>query len=332
VSAREWPLWDGKETVASYAARVKLPATKAIDLGNNLTLELVLIPPGKFMMGSQDLAQSYGTIEEAIGMMILGAILTVVLFVLLRMNYRKNQRRHFSLGWLVLLTFTVGLFFGGIARGYAVGVQAHELKKHVVLGLAYNEFPAHSVTISKPFYMGKYSVTYEQSDIVLRTNMGQYMNPKHVAVGNSSWNMAVDFCRKIKGYLPTEAQWEYACRAGTTTRFYTGDKESDLDRAGWYYLNTRNRNECVVGEKVANAFGLFDMHGNVSQWCEDWFGEYKGESQVDPKGPLSGTRRVLRGGSYWTMGTDCRSASRSCESTDGENRIFGFRVCMPVEE
>ncbi len=123
--------------------------------------------------------------------------------------------------------------------------------------------------------------------------------------------------------LPTEAQWQYACRAETNTRFYTGDKADDLDKAGWYSGNSKDKTH-PVGEKEPNRFGLYDMHGNVWEWCLDWYGQdyysecMKEEVLKNPGGPETGSYRVLRGGSWDDREQSSRSASR--------HNYFGFRL------
>jgi formylglycine-generating enzyme required for sulfatase activity len=150
-----------------------------------------------------------------------------------------------------------------------------------------------------------------------------------------SWEEAVDFCERLsqkengKYRLPTEAEWEYACRAGTDTRFYYGNdlSYSQLGEYAWYGNNSGSETH-PVGQKKPNAFGLYDMHGNVWEWCQDWYGEnyYSQRSEVDPKGPDTGTARVLRGGSWFNLPRICRSASR-LRLTPGYRFISGgFRV------
>lgn len=130
--------------------------------------------------------------------------------------------------------------------------------------------------------------------------------------------------------LPTEAEWEHACRAGTTTEYYTGDNESDLACAGWYYSNSSSTTH-AVGSKEANSFGLYDMAGNVNEWCNDWFdSSYYSQSvnATNPQGSSSGSARVLRGGYWGVSDSPCRSAYRSGISPSGRLDRVGFRVYL----
>jgi formylglycine-generating enzyme required for sulfatase activity len=130
------------------------------------------------------------------------------------------------------------------------------------------------------------------------------------------------------GYrLPTEAEWEYACRAGTTTAYYTGDAEDTaLEAAAWYDANSGGTTH-PVGKKTPNAWGLYDMHGNVYEWCWDWYGSYSSGAQTDPVGASSGSNRVMRGGSWFYYAQDLRSACRDSDnpSERGLDSI-GFRL------
>ena len=147
-----------------------------------------------------------------------------------------------------------------------------------------------------------------------------------------SWNDIQEFIKWLnqrdpgKNYrLPTEAEWEYACRAGTTTRFYSGNSDSDLDRVGWYTSNSVSKTY-PVGQKQPNAWGLYDMHGNVWEWCSDWYGAYPSGSVTDPRGPSSGSLRVIRGGSWYCSAGYCRSAYRDGNDPSARGRNQGFRL------
>ena len=129
------------------------------------------------------------------------------------------------------------------------------------------------------------------------------------------------------GYrLPTEAEWEYACRAGTTTAYNTGDTISD--DTGWYRDNSNNMTH-EVGKKPANAYGLYDMHGNVWEWCWDWYGSYGNAARTNPMGASSGSVRVLRGGGWVSSAQSVRSAGRSLNSPSGRYYDLGFRLVRP---
>jgi formylglycine-generating enzyme required for sulfatase activity len=166
-----------------------------------------------------------------------------------------------------------------------------------------DEKPVHKVTITKPFYMGKSKVTQEQWRAVMGNNPSFYKGDKY-PVGNVSWNDCEMFLAKLneklhgwRASLPTEAQWEYACRAGSTGKYCHGDDESRLGEYAWFNSNASGTAH-PVGLKKPNAWGLYDMHGNFWEWCNDWYGKYSAEAQEDPQGsgPVNG--RVLRGGSF----------------------------------
>ena len=166
----------------------------------------------------------------------------------------------------------------------------------------------HEVTLTKPFYMGKYEVTQEQWDAVMINNRSFYRGPK-LPVTSVSWENCQEFIKKLNaktsgGYrLPTEAEWEYSCRAGTTTAYSYGDSITKNDS------NVEGLSTKVVGSYKPNTFGLYDMHGNVWEWCEDWKVDYPKEAVIDPKGPEAGKNRVLRGGSFTGVGMHSRSAN-----------------------
>jgi formylglycine-generating enzyme required for sulfatase activity len=193
----------------------------------------------------------------------------------------------------------------------------------------------HNVTISKPFYLQTTAVTQAQWQKVMKNNPSDFKNrgSNDNPVEQVSWDDVQEFIRILnrmegtdKYRLPTEAQWEYAARAGTTTRFYTGNLEADLSWAGWYERNNGRRLIHPVGQKIANLWGLYDMHGNVWEWCQDWYGYYSDKNEIDPKGPSSGSKRVNRGGSWGNTAAQCRSAKRGKLESDRSSNVIGFRL------
>ena len=195
-----------------------------------------------------------------------------------------------------------------------------------------NEKPVHKVTITKPFYLGKYEVTQEQWEAVMGNNPSRFKGPKN-PVESISWDNCQQFLVKLnaksggqggKFVLPTEAQWEYACRAGSTGKFCFGDDEKQLGEYAWYAVNSEHKTH-PVGGKRPNTFGLHDMHGNVWEWCQDWYGAYGAKAVDDPSGPTRGSFRVFRGGSWLSGGRFCRSAYRRIGRGYRHGRL-GLRV------
>jgi formylglycine-generating enzyme required for sulfatase activity len=210
------------------------------------------------------------------------------------------------------------------------------------------------VTITRPFYLGVYPVTQQQYEAVMHANPSQFTRnqgggPQH-PVDQVTWEEAVAFCKRLSDIpeekragrtyrLPTEAEWEYACRAGTTTPFagcdalasadanFDGTRPYGAARTGPFLQRTSK-----VGSYRPNAWGLFDMHGNVWEWCSDWHDEhyYADAPERDPQGPVRGTQKVLRGGSWHNSGHLCRSARRNKYAADFRNDAIGFRVAMVV--
>ena len=223
-----------------YAERFGIPMARVLDLGGGVTMRMILIPPGEFMMGSRD-------------------------------GYDDERR-------------------------------------------------VHRVLITKPFYLGVCEVTQAQWQAVMGTNPSHFRGAD-LPVEEVYWSDAQEFIKGLcarKGvpagtyHLPTEAQWEYACRAGTQTSFHNGSSDLGLGQIAWYMRNSGDRTH-LVGHKLPNAFGLYDMSGNVSEWCSDWRGkDYYGKSpHADPPGPGLGSLRVCRGGCWVDEARSCRSAFRN---------------------
>ena len=186
--------------------------------------------------------------------------------------------------------------------------------------------PLHSVTLTRGFWLGKYEVTQGQWESVMRSNHSRFKNDDS-PVENISWHDCEAFIKRVsasfggKARLPTEAEWEYACRAGSSAPFSGSGVLSEM---AWYDENSDHQTH-EVGRNKPNAWGFYDMHGNVLEWCSDWFSEPKGDA-VDPKGPPSGSFKVLRGGCWFFLGSDCRCAYRLKREPNLRNCIFGFRV------
>jgi formylglycine-generating enzyme required for sulfatase activity len=255
------PVWAKVSQLQTDSARkAGVLVAKELDLGGGVTMKLVFIPAGKFMMGSPE------------------------------------------------------------------SEKGREAK----------EGPQHEVTLSKPFYMGVTEVTQAQYQAVIGSNPSQFEGPTN-PVEMVSWDDGAGFCKKLSEKarqavrLPTEAEWEYACRAGTKTRFCFGDADEGLGDYAWYSANSEQKTH-PVGQKKPNAWGLYDVHGNVWQWCADWYGDYPKGAVTDPQGTASGSQRVLRGGSWISSPGLCRAAHRYRLNPDYRYDIygFGFRVVVSL--
>jgi formylglycine-generating enzyme required for sulfatase activity/serine/threonine protein kinase len=198
----------------------------------------------------------------------------------------------------------------------------------------------HQVTISRPYYLGVYEVTQEQYERVMGANPSHFKGSRN-PVDQVSWEDAVDFCRKLSALpeeqaegrvyrLPTEAEWEYACRANSKTTYYFGDDDSQLGDYAWFGDNSEGKTH-HVGEKKPNSWGLCDMHGNVWEWCADWHGDYSNAAVTDPDGAKEGALRVNRGGSWYFGAPFCRSAVRYGDKPSQRNSSYGFRLALSTK-
>ena len=271
-----------RELARVLSGEKPLPKTLTLTLGGGATMRLVLLPAGKFLMGS-------------------------------------------------------GLSAEQLARQYE-GAKAK---------LFTDELPQREVTITKPFNMGVTEVTQAQWRAVMGTE--PWKGKEYTKEGGEnaasyvSWNDAGAFCGKLSRKagrpvrLPTEAEWEYACRAGSKTKYCFGDDDSKLGDYAWYDKNAWDIGEKyahAVARKKPNAWGLYDVHGNVYEWCGDWSDKAyysAGGNTVDPRGPVSGSSRVIRGGSFhYTIDWTWRSANRGRARPAIAWYGCGFRVVLPV--
>ena len=195
----------------------------------------------------------------------------------------------------------------------------------------FEDEPIHPVTLTKGFWLGKYEVTQAQWESVMGENRARFKGAKR-PMDSISWDDCQHFVQKVnvafggRARMPTEAEWEYACRAGSGAPVAGSGHLADM---AWYDSNSGNQTH-AVGENQANDWGFFDMHGNVLEWCQDWFSRPEGQA-VDPKGPLAGSFKVLRGGCWFFYERDCRSAYRLKREPGIRNCIFGFRLACSGE-
>jgi len=324
---------------------------------NSIGMVLVPIPAGEFMRGpgpktDNGLFSFEGRVSRStywlvsiiafvvfqIAFMVLGrkAPFLVIVFSVpfLWVSLAVAVKRWHDLnksGWMSLILFIpiVGAVFSLVVLGFRRGTVGK------------NQYTpdSPSVTLTRSFHLGRTEVTQGQWKAVMGTT--PWKGKEFVKEGDDyaatyvSWEDAVEFCRKLSAKegveyrLPTEAEWEYACRAGTTTAWSFGDDESQLGEYAWYETNAVYVGEIyahIVGQKKPNPWGLYDMHGNVDEWCQDWVGEYPSGDVTDPMGPPQGEGRVLRGGSFNFYATSLRSANRPNYHPAYRSFLNGFRA------
>ena len=201
-----------------------------------------------------------------------------------------------------------------------------------------NETSVHEVRISRPFCLGKYEVTQGQWQAVMGSNPSRFQDDANLPVEKVSWLDVQEFIQRLNAQeggtpyrLPTEAEWEYAVRAGSTTAYYFGDDARQLQKYAWYEENAEGRTH-PVGQKQPNAWGLYDMSGNVWEWVQDWYSNtYSSEAVTDPQGPALGSHRVLRGGGWLHDPWFFRSSLRSHTVPETRGANVGFRLLRTVE-
>ena len=232
---------------------------------------------------------------------------------------------------VVHLGDTLAFHFRLIPKGtFTMGSPEQEIDRDA------DEGPIHQVRISRDFYLGKFEVTQAQWKAVMGYNPAIFQQQStHLQhpVESVSWSACQTFIEKLNqlgiGHfrLPTEAEWEYACRAGTQSRYYWGEgkQEKEANEYGW--INSRSfAMTHPVGQKKPNAWGLYDMNGNVWEWCQDWYGPYASSKQRDPQGPDTGKNKVFRGGSWFDFAPTQRSANRHRHGLEKAYTAIGLRL------
>ncbi|HEY3324997.1 MAG TPA: SUMF1/EgtB/PvdO family nonheme iron enzyme [Planctomycetota bacterium] len=306
----------------------------------------MLIPAGKFIMGTPEPVP----VDEAVfrqkivtGQAVFavgGGVLLVLLLTAIISAIRQRHRPQMSLARFTVMIMVAGVaVLGGVHWLHSARALAQAQTEYKGAWARFKDSgdwdkPAHDVTLTTPFYMDKYSVTQAQYQQVMGANPSRFEGV-NLPVETVSWDDSVAFCKKVSKKtglivrLPTDAEREYACRAGTTTLYYTGDSEDDLDKAAWYGVYSFGTTH-PVGQKLPNAWGLYDMHGNVWEWCSDWYEEYKPDAVINPQGPSEGLRRVLRGSAWNHLAPDCRAAYRIGFYPTVSESDVGFRMVVDV--
>jgi len=241
------------------------------------------------------------------------------------------------------ITNSIGMKLVLIPKG-AFTMRSEIEEERIEEERASNNEEQYQVTISKHYYLGVTEVTHGQYEKVMGTNPSRFQGNKvqgdssNLPVEQVSWEDAVEFCKKLSDLpeerkagrvyrLPTEAEWEYACRAGSRSFYSFGASSKSLGDYAWFVGNSGLQTH-PVGEKKANAWGLHDMHGNVVEWCSDWYGKYPKGAVSDPCGPDEGSGRVERGGYFGGGAQFCRSAFRYGRVPSYRDGCLGFRVAL----
>ena len=233
------------------------------------------------------------------------------------------------------------IFHKNTAKIYTKGIVIEMVKipagSFVVSGRKGKTAFSYKVTLTKDYWMGKFEVTQAQYNAVLGINPSLFKGDNR-PVEHVTWKCAKDFCDKLNEYysdqlpegykfdLPTEAQWEYAARGAKQSRSYKYSGSSNIDEVGWHSGNSGYTTH-VVGGKKPNESGLYDMSGNVGEWCRDWYDDYQGDT-VDPAGPENGTYRIARGGGWGDDSNSCIPSCRYINSPDIRFGDIGFRIAV----
>lgn len=225
-------------------------------------------------------------------------------------------------------------------KGYTVGgvtfkmirVEAGTFRMGSTSGYD-DEQPVHSVTISKDYYIGETEVTQELWTAVMGTNPSNFTSDSQLPVERVSWNDCQTFITKLNSLtgatfrLPTEAEWEFAARGGNKSQGYTYSGSNTIGNVAWYTDNSSSKTH-VVKTKSPNELGIYDMSGNVFEWCQDWYGSYSSAAVTDPQGASSGSNRVFRGGSWNINAANCRCTYRNDNKPTNTYDSLGLRLAM----
>jgi formylglycine-generating enzyme required for sulfatase activity len=236
------------------------------------------------------------------------------------------------------VTNSIGMKFVLIPKGaFVMGSPANELGRE-------DDEVQHQVTINRDFYLGVFEVTQSQYQKVMGENPSEFVGAitSNFPVDSVSWDDAVRFCEELSELpeeskigrtyrLPTEAEWEYACRAGSKTAYRFGDSPNLINDFSWYARNSSNQTH-PVGQKKSNAWGLYDMHGNVMEWCADFNGDYPQRPVTNPRGPKEGSERIYRGGAWLGAAEQCRSACRNSFTPESGGNSVGLRIAISVSK
>lgn len=345
LQSDRYPMRNGSESAKNYAARIGLEYNKVLNLGNQVFIELVLIPPGEFLMGVPNSSPPTETTLTGQSVFIVGIITALSLCIAPITSVISRKRRFkYSLIRFIIFIFALQVCGYGIFRWIRAtnARREYDLSMNRLADAPKSEKPAHIVKLTRPFYMSRYPITQQQYQVIMGMNPSIFkgkVNP----VDTVSWNDARDFCLRvtkaldISVALPTEAEWEYACRAGTRSSYYNGDTPADLERIAWFGSNSGGSTH-PVGQKEPNEFGLYDMLGNVFEWCADQYAEdyYANSPTINPTGPILDSpdeqSRIIRGGGWNCTAYFLRCSFRGKYPQAFNDLHYGFRIIVRVSD
>jgi hypothetical protein len=341
AAADAYPLWDGRESMETYARRAHLSPTKSIDLGSGVTLDFVLVPAGQFIMGVPEPKTPAMTVEGCERLMYAGFVLLSFLSVVQLAMALRRKRFAFSLRWLMLFVMAAGLAVGGGFRARWARDQwfGFELAKAEYEYVPADERPGHSVTITQPFYLSRDLLTFDHYEMVMFQS--RYSNvlggPKYLRL---EWRIAVRFCDDLTlrireklpesatCKLPTEAQWEYACginRKTAPASIVAPPTPAPIPATTSVSTFGVIRSGTRPAAAEPHGLGLNGMEINIPQWCHDWYDydSYSRSPAEDATGPESGIQRVYRGG-------DSHQRRTHSFTERGAERPSGYAAAMRV--